>query len=158
MKKFEFLIKFHWNMLLSIGSDNGLVPNRQQAIIWCNVGMLYWHIYASLSLSELRFLYFYFGSPQYLYYITISKPFSDLPLPHPGAVSGVRCCVWHPTSWFTGWPQGGAVVAGPWGQGSQSPWTGHHTPARHGPSVARWARILTYWGRDKMAAISLTTL
>ena len=28
----------------SIGSDNGLAPNRRQAIIWTNVGMLYGHI------------------------------------------------------------------------------------------------------------------
>ena len=37
----------------SIGSDNGLAPNRWQAIIWTNVGMLYWCIYASLGLNEL---------------------------------------------------------------------------------------------------------
>ena len=28
----------------SIGSDNGLAPNRRQTIIWSNVGMFYWHI------------------------------------------------------------------------------------------------------------------
>ena len=33
---------------------NGLALNRQQAIIWSNVGMLYWRIFASLSLNELR--------------------------------------------------------------------------------------------------------
>ena len=38
----------------SIGSDNGLVPNRRQAIIWSNVGMFYWPIYASLGLNELN--------------------------------------------------------------------------------------------------------
>ena len=37
----------------SIGSDNGLASKRRQAIIWTNVGMLYWCIYASLGLSEL---------------------------------------------------------------------------------------------------------
>ena len=37
----------------TIGSDNGLAPNRQQVIIWANVGMLYWCIYASLGLNEL---------------------------------------------------------------------------------------------------------
>ena len=36
------------------GSDNGLVPNRQQAIFLTNVDMLYWRIYASLGLSELN--------------------------------------------------------------------------------------------------------
>ena len=35
-----------------IGSDNGLVPNRQQAIIWTNDGLVYWGIYASLGLNE----------------------------------------------------------------------------------------------------------
>ena len=39
----------------NIGSYNGLVANRQQAIIWHNVGIFYWHLYASLSLSELNF-------------------------------------------------------------------------------------------------------
>ena len=38
----------------SIGSDNALAPNRRQAIIWSNVGMLYRRIYASLGLKELR--------------------------------------------------------------------------------------------------------
>ena len=37
----------------SIGSDNGLAPNMQQAHIWSNVSMLYWRIYALLSLNEL---------------------------------------------------------------------------------------------------------
>ena len=32
--------------------DNGLVPNRRQAIIWTN-DLIYWRIYASLSLNEL---------------------------------------------------------------------------------------------------------
>ena len=38
----------------SISSDNGLAPNRRQAIIWTNDGIGYWCIYASLSLNELR--------------------------------------------------------------------------------------------------------
>ena len=37
----------------SIGSDNALAPNRQQAIIWSNDGLVYWCIYASLGLNEL---------------------------------------------------------------------------------------------------------
>ena len=37
----------------SIGSDNGLVPNRHQAIIWNNDGMFYWCIYAPPCLNEL---------------------------------------------------------------------------------------------------------
>ena len=38
----------------SIGSDNGLVPNGRQAIIWSNEGMFYWRIYTSLDLNELK--------------------------------------------------------------------------------------------------------
>ena len=45
MKVFEFWLKFHWSLFLrvkltisSIGSDNGLVLSRWQAIIWTNVG------------------------------------------------------------------------------------------------------------------------
>ena len=37
----------------SIGLDNGLAPKRRQAIIWSNVCMFYWHIYATLFLNEL---------------------------------------------------------------------------------------------------------
>ena len=37
----------------SIGSDNGLAPVRQQAIIWTNDGLVYRCIYASLSRNEL---------------------------------------------------------------------------------------------------------
>ena len=37
----------------SIGLDNGLAPNRCQAIIWNNVDQIYWRIYVSLSRNEL---------------------------------------------------------------------------------------------------------
>ena len=43
----------------SIGLGNGLAQNRRHAIIWSNVGMLYWRIFASLGLSELRQPQFY---------------------------------------------------------------------------------------------------
>ena len=36
-----------------MGSDNGIVPDKQQAIIWTNNGSVWWHIYVSLCLSEL---------------------------------------------------------------------------------------------------------
>ena len=36
-----------------IGSDDGLAPNRRQAIILTNTGLVYWRIQAALSLSEL---------------------------------------------------------------------------------------------------------
>ena len=35
-----------------IGSDNGLAPNRRQAIIWVNDGPVFWRIYASIGLNE----------------------------------------------------------------------------------------------------------
>ena len=37
----------------NIRSYNGLAPNMRQAIIWSNVGMLYWRIYAPLAFNEL---------------------------------------------------------------------------------------------------------
>ena len=38
----------------NIGSDNGLAPNRRQAIIWTNDGLDQWRIYALISLHELN--------------------------------------------------------------------------------------------------------
>ena len=37
-----------------IASDDGLAPNRLEAIIWTNAGVFYLRIYASLGLSELN--------------------------------------------------------------------------------------------------------
>ena len=37
---------------ISIGSGNGLAPNRRQAIIWTDVGLSYWRVYASPGLNE----------------------------------------------------------------------------------------------------------
>ena len=57
--KFEFWLKFHWSLFVSvqltipsIGSDNGLAPNRRQAIIWTNADPIYWRIYAALRGDE----------------------------------------------------------------------------------------------------------
>ena len=37
MKAFEFWIQFHWSFFsYNIGSDNGLVLYKRQAIIWTN--------------------------------------------------------------------------------------------------------------------------
>ena len=41
------------NWQASISSDNGLVPNRQQDIIWTNDGLVFLHKFASLGLNEL---------------------------------------------------------------------------------------------------------
>ena len=37
----------------SIDSRNGLAPNRWQAIIWSNVSMFHWRMYASFGFNEL---------------------------------------------------------------------------------------------------------
>ena len=37
----------------SIGLDNGLAPNRHQAIIWTNADPIHWRIYAALGGDEL---------------------------------------------------------------------------------------------------------
>ena len=34
-------------------TDNGLVPNRRQAIIWTNAGLFYWRIYAPLGFNDM---------------------------------------------------------------------------------------------------------
>ena len=34
---------------LIIGLDNGLAPNRRQAIIWTNADPIHWRIYAALG-------------------------------------------------------------------------------------------------------------
>ena len=48
-----FLHGFNWQYS-SICPDIGLVPNRKQVIIWTNNGLVWWCIYASLSLNELK--------------------------------------------------------------------------------------------------------
>ena len=44
-------IKNEWS---SIGSERGLAPNRWQAIIWSDDGLVYWPIHASSDLDVLR--------------------------------------------------------------------------------------------------------
>ena len=39
--------------LSSIGLDNGLAPNRRQAIIWTNADPIHWRIYAALGRDGL---------------------------------------------------------------------------------------------------------
>ena len=36
-----------------ISLDNGLVPNRRQAIIWTNANSIQWRIYAALGGDDL---------------------------------------------------------------------------------------------------------
>ena len=39
-----------------IGLDNGLAPNRRQAIIWINADLIHWRIYAALGGDELTMM------------------------------------------------------------------------------------------------------
>ena len=51
---------FSWKYLnwqyVSIGSDNGLIPSRRQAIIWTNADPVQCRIYAALGGDELIFV------------------------------------------------------------------------------------------------------
>ena len=38
----------------STASDNGLAPTRRQPIIWTNETAVWWRIYVSLGLNDLR--------------------------------------------------------------------------------------------------------
>ena len=38
---------------VSIGSGNGLAPNKRQAITWTNADLIHWRIYAALGEDEL---------------------------------------------------------------------------------------------------------
>ena len=55
MKSFVFRFRFHWSLFLrgskwqwpSTGIDNGLAPNRRQAIIWTNADPIHGRIYVA---------------------------------------------------------------------------------------------------------------
>ena len=49
----KFVPKFPNKQYASSDSDNGLAPNRRQAIVCTNDGLVYWRIYATLGLNEL---------------------------------------------------------------------------------------------------------
>ena len=60
MKNVVFWLQFHWSLFLRVQLtitqhclDNGLAPNRRQAIIWTNADSLRWRIYAALVGDEL---------------------------------------------------------------------------------------------------------
>ena len=74
------MFKFHWSLLpgvqltiSSIGWDNGLAPNRRQAIIWTNDVLGCRRIYAFLGLNELKenliFLWFHSWLPFVPYFV-----------------------------------------------------------------------------------------
>ena len=74
MKKFDFPLIFHWKYT-SIGSDNGLVPNRQQAIIGTKCGLVYWCVYAS-SASALVLTHWGWDKMAVIFQTTFSNAFS----------------------------------------------------------------------------------
>ena len=52
LKSCVFWLKLHWSLFVrvqltinNIGLDDGLAPNRRQAIIWTNAASIYWRIY-----------------------------------------------------------------------------------------------------------------
>ena len=54
---FDFIQFFYQESNLQysgIDLDNGLALVRRQAIIWINGGLVFWCIYVSLSLNELK--------------------------------------------------------------------------------------------------------
>ena len=62
VKIFVFWFKLSWSLFAMVQftinrhlicSDNNLVPNRQQAIIWINDGLVYWPIYSSPGINVL---------------------------------------------------------------------------------------------------------
>ena len=75
-KKFHNLIKISLKCVLkgsiennpAFGLDNGLVPNRRQAIIWSNADPIHWGIYAALGGDELTEFYWILYDCRKIYY------------------------------------------------------------------------------------------
>ena len=58
-EKFRIFIKISLKFVSKcptdkIGLDNGLAPNRRQAIIWTNADIIHWRIYTALGGDELN--------------------------------------------------------------------------------------------------------
>ena len=56
IESLAFWLKFHWSLFLmvqltipSTDLDNGVAPQRRQAIIWTNTDLIHWRIYAALG-------------------------------------------------------------------------------------------------------------
>ena len=56
-KLFHWGFFFRFQLTLNLGSDNGLAPNRRQAIIWTNGDLVCWRIYVSIGLDALYVSY-----------------------------------------------------------------------------------------------------
>ena len=68
---FVFWFKFHWRLFLRVQLtitqhclDNGLAPNRRQAIIWTNAHPINWRLYMALGGDEINNQY---GHPSSVY-------------------------------------------------------------------------------------------
>ena len=75
MKIYEFWLRFHLSLFpmvqlkhSSIGSCNGLVPNRQQAITWTNAYPVHWRMYAAFGVGWVKII----KKPPFIYFFTIS--------------------------------------------------------------------------------------
>ena len=90
----------------SISSDNGLMPNRQQAIIWTNEGSGLWCIYTSLGLNELKFhslpryeIVTYASTSLYIHFIDSLLPSDAICKDKSGSALGqvMACCLAAPS-------------------------------------------------------------
>ena len=79
MKSFQFWLKFHWSLFIytkgpgdysweqrNVCSDNDLVPNRRQTIIWSSADPIQRRIYAALWGDELTLIVVHTRDNRYL--------------------------------------------------------------------------------------------
>ena len=110
IKMYEFRLTFHWSSFPrvtnqqypSIGSDDGLAPTRQQAIIWITVGFIC-SICPSRMYLPVRYDEF------------VCNRFRDsLVMQEYQAINWRKITSWF--TWLTHWGRGTYIF----------PWTGHH--------------------------------
>ena len=125
--------------LTIIGSDNGLPPDRRQAIIWTNAGIsLIGPLATNFSEILIEILTFSFKKMRLKVSSAKWRPF---------------CLSLNELKSFLREDRHLAILH-TWCQGCWWPGQGHRQPL-YWPS---WSRILlTHWGRDKMDAIFQTT-
>ena len=91
--------------MVSIGSDNGLAPNRRQAITWTNDDPVHWRMYAPPGLSGLMWTFrILFIVPLTIRWVCgrlageIKRPWLKLLMQHWRIETHrnivMRCCVW----------------------------------------------------------------
>ena len=119
-----------WQYII-IGSDNGLAPNRRQAIIWTNDSLVNWHICAtrpqwvSFSVMEIKYFDLVHTNKivQHYCYLQWLCTGDTMPLKY-GRIFTMGYCTCHDFQWST------------WFQLQ---------------NFTTW--LLTHWGRDKMTPI-----